>query len=341
MKMNGTRRMMFAWVGVVGLVLAGAGGCATCPRSTGCCAQRCVHCGRPCCADGQPAAPADDSPGADAQTPAPADGGAGTNGRGSGTNGRGSGTNGHVPGTNGHGFGANGHASGTNATPTRTNGQEPGANGQEGDAHKPGVAKTARRFDFSETAVGKVPDGWRVEGTKQSGPLATWQVVEDPTAPSPPRALGLVESKHGSDPTYNLCWVGGDACSFRDGTIALRVKAVSGEVDQGGGPMWRVRDHDNYYICRVNPLERNFRVYRVVGGVRKQLASADTDAAAGEWHSIEVEHRGHHVVCKLNGAHVLDVTDEHLPDAGGVGLWTKADAVTTFDDLVIRAGSER
>lgn len=332
--MNGTRRMMFAWVGVVGLVLAGAGGCATCPRSTGCCAQRCVHCGRPCCADGQPAAPADDSPGADAQTPAPADEGAGTSGRESGTNGHASGTKGQEPAASAHKPAASAHEPAVSA-------QEPASKPQQTHPNREHPVKTGRRFDFALTAVGKLPVGWRVEGTKQSGPLATWQVVEDATAPSPPRALGLVESKHGSDPTYNLCWVGGGHLSFRDGTIALRVKAVSGEVDQGGGPMWRVRDHGNYYICRVNPLERNFRVYRVVGGVRKQLASADTDAAAGEWHTIEVEHRGQRIVCKLNGSHVLEVTDEHLPDAGGVGLWTKADAVTTFDDLVIRAGSER
>lgn len=199
--------------------------------------------------------------------------------------------------------------------------------------------KSPDAISFDDRAVGSVPPGWRIGGTRQGqGPLAEWRVIADPTAPTPPNALALTASGHGQDQTYNLCWT--DSIRFGDGRISVRFKSVAGEVDQGGGPIWRVRDADNYYICRANPLESNFRVYKVVDGTRKQLATASVEVASGGWHTIEIEHIGHHIVCTLNGTTRIEATDSALPEAGGVGLWTKADAVTSFDNLrVIPTGN--
>lgn len=188
-------------------------------------------------------------------------------------------------------------------------------------------------LNFDQEKAGELPPGWKAEGTNQKGPVATWKVIGDDTAPSKPNALALASTNHDSGSTFNICWT--ERVPFQDGRIEVAVKAISGVEDQGGGPIWRVQDKDNYYICRANPLESNFRVYYVQDGSRKQLASANTQIPTGRWLTLAVEHRGDHIVCFLNGEKLLEATDNHIPKAGGVGLWTKADSVTSFDDLVV------
>lgn len=201
-----------------------------------------------------------------------------------------------------------------------------GAANTENDRH-------TAAWDFEDAAPGAIPPGWLVEGTQQQGPLATWGVVVDSTAPKGRRVLALTSPNHSSSGTFNLCWT--KAASFRDGEIVVRFKANAGEEDQGGGPIWRVRDRDNYYICRANPLENNFRLYSVKDGKRKQLASAEVEVASNQWHEIRVQHIGNHIVCALNGVKLLEVEDATFPEAGSVGLWTKADAATAFDGVEV------
>jgi hypothetical protein len=122
--------------------------------------------------------------------------------------------------------------------------------------------------------------------------------------------------------------------NFTDLEIKLKFKAVDGQEDQGGGPFWRYQDADNYYVCRANPLEDNFRFYKVVNGNRKQLASAKVKVPGKVWHSIKVKNIGNRVQCWLDGKLYLDLTDDTFK-SGKVGLWTKADAVTYFDDFKI------
>ncbi len=145
--------------------------------------------------------------------------------------------------------------------------------------------------------------------------------------------LALTEPNHDSGRTFNLCWT--DRVRFQDGLIELAFKPVAGEDDQGGGPIWRVQDERNYYVCRANPLEGNFRLYYVKDGQRTQLASADVEIQSGIWHTIDVQHTGKRIVCCLDRKEMIEATDDHLPEPGGVGLWTKADAVTSFDDFSI------
>ena len=117
----------------------------------------------------------------------------------------------------------------------------------------------------------------------------------------------------------------------------MAVRAVSGEEDQGGGPVWRAADASNYYITRWNPLEKNFRVYFVKAGRRKQLASAQATADISSWHTIRVVAVGAHIDCYFDGEKLLSVDDETFAEAGMVGLWTKADAVALFDDLHVES----
>jgi len=186
---------------------------------------------------------------------------------------------------------------------------------------------------FGAEAVGSLPAGWKIEGTNQKGPLATWQVVADPGSPSQPNVLALTSPNHDSGDTFNLCWT--DKVRFHDGAIEVSMKPVSGREDQGGGLIWRAQDKDDYYICRANPLESNFRVYYVKDGSRHQLASAQVEIATGKWHTIRIEHEGDRIECSLDGRELLHAKDATFPGEGGIGLWTKADAASEFDDLKV------
>lgn len=187
--------------------------------------------------------------------------------------------------------------------------------------------------DFEEVPAGQLPEGWKVETTGSAAEPASWSVVADDTAPSKGHALALTRTNHHSSGAFNLCWT--DSILFQDGSIEVSMKPVSGEEDQGGGLVWRVKDQDDYYVCRANPLEGNFRVYVVESGKRRQLASADVEISSGEWHQIRVDQEGEHIVCSLDGKQLLEADDPTFPGEGGVGFWTKADAVSMFDDLAV------
>ena len=207
------------------------------------------------------------------------------------------------------------------------------AQAQGATEHKPSTASSAS-LNFDTVPVGKLPAGWKVEATNQKGPLATWQVIKDTTAPSGDRVLALTSPNHTFGGTFNLYWTG--RVSFLDGEIQVRFKAVTGKGDQGGGIMWRVQDKDNYYIARFNPLEDNFRLYSVHHGHRKMLADAKIALPAGKWHNMKIVQRGNRFEGYLNGKKLLEGTDNLFTKAGGVGLWTKADAVTSFDEFSVR-----
>ncbi|HHQ49268.1 MAG TPA: DUF1080 domain-containing protein [Acidobacteria bacterium] len=195
--------------------------------------------------------------------------------------------------------------------------------------------RSAARMNFDGVAPGRLPAGWKVEATSGRGPLAVWKVVADPEAPSPPNVLRAVPRPDTYGGTYNLCWT--SAVRFLDGEIEVKVRANTGHEDQGGGPMWRVRDANNYYVARYNPLEHNFRVYTVKNGARKMLDSASRiKVATGEWFTIRIVQHGDHIECFLDGEKLLDVHDTTFTQPGGVGLWTKSDAATSFDNLTIR-----
>ncbi len=187
---------------------------------------------------------------------------------------------------------------------------------------------SAATWDFQDVTLGALPPGWQIEGTNQHGPLATWQVVADKTAPGDGHVLALTKTNHTSGGTFNLCWT--DSVAFGDGEIQVSFKAFTGHEDQGGGLMWRVLDRDNYYVARFNPLEDNFRLYKVHNGARRTLASARTSLSAGQWHTMKIIQNGPEFAAYLDGKKLLAGHDDTFKKPGGVGLWTKADAVTSF-----------
>jgi 3-keto-disaccharide hydrolase len=188
----------------------------------------------------------------------------------------------------------------------------------------------ARTFRFGKGDVGKVPAGWKAAQTHE-GKGSVWKVAADDTAPSK-SGLVLAQTAESPSAVFNLC-VATDT-SYKDVEVRVAFKAVRGKKDQGGGIVWRYQDANNYYVARMNPLEDNYRVYTVVNGKRTQLQTKEgLKVPAGEWHTLMVKMQGDRIECFLDGTKHLDVKDNTFPQAGKIGLWTKADAQTQFDDL--------
>jgi len=208
--------------------------------------------------------------------------------------------------------------------------EEKGGEQEQKEAEKANVV-----FNYDNAPLGKLPEGWSNQKTGKGG-LGNWEVQADPTAPSKPNVFTQTSKKNFG---YHFNLAVAEETNFSDLEIELQFKALTGEEDQGGGPVWRYRDADNYYICRANPLEGNFRVYKVVNGNRRQMKSASLPIPANQWHSIKVRNIGNHIQCWLNGKLYLDVKDDTFK-SGKVGLWTKADAVTAFDNFIVRSEEE-
>ncbi|HUQ27534.1 MAG TPA: family 16 glycoside hydrolase [Usitatibacter sp.] len=179
-------------------------------------------------------------------------------------------------------------------------------------------------FDFDQDAVGRMPAGWECGVTGKGNPV--WQVQADPTAPSPPNVL-----KQSGSGTFPWC-VRRDA-SLADGFVEVKFKAIAGREDQAGGVMWRWKDGDHYYIARANALENNVSLYYTEGGSRKTLKYVDAPVPANKWHQLRVEFSGTRMRVLLNGKAYIELDDRRIDGPGAVGVWTKADSVTAFDDF--------
>ena len=182
---------------------------------------------------------------------------------------------------------------------------------------------------FVGADAGKLPTGWTATKTGK-GDGSVWKVTEDATAPS---KTGFVLSQlSAKTDVFNVCVC--DTVTRKDVEVSVAFKANKGEGDQGGGVVWRYQDADNYYVARFNPLESNYRLYRVVGGQRKQLATKEElRVKAGEWHTLTVKMTGDAIACSLDGKQHLEAKDDTFAKAGKVGVWTKADAQTSFDQF--------
>ena len=199
-----------------------------------------------------------------------------------------------------------------------------------------GVAQTPKvtSWDFDDVPEGKLPRGWKAQATGQDTPSADWHVATDSTAPLGPGVLRLAATHHTQRGVFNLCWT--DQFAFHEGRIAVFLRATSGAIDQGGGPIWRVQDRNNYYIARYNPLERNVAIYYVKNGRRIMLAYSGRLERDDTWHLLAITHKGDRIRVYLDGKMMLMANaGNHIPQAGGIGLWTKADAATSFDNLTV------
>jgi hypothetical protein len=177
---------------------------------------------------------------------------------------------------------------------------------------------------FDHSPIGKSPADWSCGVTGGGAPK--WTVEADASAPSPPNVL-----KQSGAGTFPWCVKTG--VSIADGFVEVRFKAISGREDQAGGIVWRWKDSDNYYVARANALENNVSIYHTQQGRRMTIKYVDAPVASNQWHQLRVEFGGRHVQVFLDGKPYINVDDNHIAGPGSVGVWTKADSVTAFDDF--------
>jgi hypothetical protein len=195
------------------------------------------------------------------------------------------------------------------------------------------TAGVSLTYNFDSDAVGTVPQKFHAARTGQ-GAESKWAVMADPTAPSKPNVVAQTST----DKTdYRFPLLISDEGSFKDLELSVKFKPVAGAVDRAGGLVFRLKDANNYYLVRANALEDNYRLYHVVDGKRRQFAGTNFKVTSGEWHELKVESTGNKIVCYYDGAKKIEAVDDTFKDAGKVGLWTKADSVTYFDDLNVVA----
>src|SRR5262249_21725449 len=188
----------------------------------------------------------------------------------------------------------------------------------------PAAAPPTETVTLDKDQAGKAPSSWTA--TQTGTGHVVWVVVHDETAPSKPNVL-----KQSGQATYPVC-LKADT-SLKDGFVEVKFKAISGREDQAGGVVWRAKNANNYYIARANALENNVTIYHTVNGRRTEKKRASVKVPPYQWHTLRVDFRANRFVVSFNGQKALDWDDETFKDAGSVGVWTKADSVTEFDDF--------
>ena len=115
-------------------------------------------------------------------------------------------------------------------------------------------------------------------------------------------------------------------------------KSTRPQVSSGG-----IETKTTYYIVRANALEDNVVLYKVENGKRTDLPlkgegrtyGKKAEVPAGQWSTLRVVANGPRFEVYFNGAKLDQVEDSTFTQPGKVGVWTKADSVTHFDDLTV------
>jgi hypothetical protein len=190
----------------------------------------------------------------------------------------------------------------------------------------------AETLNFDNVATGAPPAGWSLTMTGKGEPR--WTIEAEPTAPSKPNVL-----KQSGRATFPVALK--HDTSIRDGFVEVKFKAITGSEDRAAGLVWRAKDRDNYYVVRANALEDNVVLYKTIGGIRTAIDIVGRQGGygvkarvpSGQWHTLRCEFEGTRFKVSYNGQRMFEVKDASIKDAGMIGLWTKADSVTVFDDL--------
>jgi hypothetical protein len=196
-----------------------------------------------------------------------------------------------------------------------------------------------RVIDFESEKAGQAPAGF-VFALTGSGRPGAWSVRRDDSSPDRGNVLAQTDADSTS---YRFPLAVFDDISTSDVDISVRFRPVSGRVDQAAGVVWRYRDANNYYIVRANALEANVVLYKVENGKRTDLPVKGSGRTYGKkapvaknaWSQLGVTVRGPLYTVSLNGQGLYQVEDATFANPGKVGLWTKADSVTYFDDFTI------
>src|SRR5436190_9034248 len=190
------------------------------------------------------------------------------------------------------------------------------------------AAAPTETVNFDDAATAQPPAGWTA--TKTGNGNATWTIERDDSAPSKPNVL-----KQSGQATYPL-WFKNDS-SLQDGFVEVKFKSISSKEDQAGCIVWRLKDTNNYYIARANALEDNVTIYYTVNGRRTEKKRASLKVASNQWHTLREDFQVRHFTVTYDGKQALEWDDDKFKEAANVGVWTKADSVTLFDDFMYGA----
>jgi hypothetical protein len=182
----------------------------------------------------------------------------------------------------------------------------------------------AETVNFDNMKAGVPPSGWTA--TQTGSGAAKWAIEKDGSAPSKPNVL-----KQSGQATFPVCFK--NDTNIKDGFVEVKFKPVAGKEDQAGGVIWRLRDANNYYIARANALENNVTIYHTINGHRTEKKRTNTAVATNQWHTLRVDFQGNHFTVTFDGKKAIDWDDDTFKEAGKVGVWTKADSVTEFDNF--------
>ncbi len=205
-------------------------------------------------------------------------------------------------------------------------------------AHNDGAALF---FDFENYEAGKLPDDWSQYFTGR-GSGTEWKIVNDDGN----KAMAQLSQKN---PNYHFNVVVYNGLETENVELTVKLKGVKGRMDRGGGFVWRFKDKNNYYVVRANPLEDNVVLYKVVDGKRTDLPllgkgrtyGVSVPALGEGWNELKLTVNGNLFTVYLNGKKLFKVKDESIKGKGKIGLWTKADAVTYFDDFSVKTANGR
>ena len=185
-------------------------------------------------------------------------------------------------------------------------------------------AALAQTVNFDNLPTGAPPPGWTATKTGSGSPK--WTVEQDASAPTKPNVL-----KQSGQATFPICLK--DDTSVQNGFVEVKFKPIAGKKDQAGGVIWRAKDADNYYIARANALEDNVTIYHTINGKRTEKKRLETKVASNTWHTLRVDFQGNQFTVTFDGKKAIEWSDDTFKDAGKLGVWTKADSVTLFDDF--------
>lgn len=191
---------------------------------------------------------------------------------------------------------------------------------------------TPHVWTFDNDPTDTLPAEFQVGTLFDGRPAGEWKVIQTDQAKSSPHVLAQLLGK-GAEHAYKTVLIHGTTAS--DLELYVSFLPIEGKADMGGGLIWRATDDRNYYLTRANPLEQNIRIYRVVKGVRQMLKNFDQIIDVRRWHSLRVITNGCRVRVFFDGKQVFDLCDQTFT-TGQIGLWTKSDAVTFFDDLKLQ-----